>query len=121
MLLVSIRKGSKTVKHLWVIVMLVVAPAATADLMLQARQTVDIYGSSALSQRLADVDYQLTWQLTGQETEQGCLPAQVMVSLTAPLMIHSIGRIHQPGKTIGWRCLVMNVKYASGLCYQLTG
>lgn len=70
-------------KHLWAVLMLVVAPAATADLMLQARQTVDIYGSSALSQRLADVDYQLTWQLTGQETEQGCLPAQVMVSLTA--------------------------------------
>ncbi|MFP2768188.1 DUF922 domain-containing protein [Oceanisphaera sp. KMM 10153] len=62
---------------------LLLAMPATADMTLKARQTVDIYGSSALEPNLADVDYRLTWQLSGEQTEAGCLPSQVLVSLTA--------------------------------------
>ncbi|WP_232513288.1 DUF922 domain-containing protein [Zobellella denitrificans] len=63
--------------------MLLLAMPASAEMVLKARQTVDVYGSSALEPSLADVDYRMSWQLSGQEVEQGCLPAQVLVSLTA--------------------------------------
>jgi predicted secreted Zn-dependent protease len=63
--------------------MLLLAFPATAEMTLKARQTVDVYGSSALEPSLADVDYRLSWQLTGEQSEQGCRPAQVLVSLTA--------------------------------------
>ncbi|PPL17775.1 hypothetical protein UN63_03800 [Oceanisphaera arctica] len=56
---------------------------AAADMTLKARQTVDIYGSSAQEPILADVDYRLSWQLSGEQTEAGCLPSQVEVLLIA--------------------------------------
>ncbi len=50
---------------------------------LKARQTVDVYGSAALQPSLADVDYRMSWQLSGEQYEAGCVPSQVLVSLTA--------------------------------------
>ncbi|ART81063.1 hypothetical protein CBP12_02120 [Oceanisphaera avium] len=58
-------------------------PAWANNMVLKARQTVDIYGSSALEPNLADVDYRLSWQLSGLHTDAGCRPSQVVVSLTA--------------------------------------
>ncbi|WP_319783847.1 DUF922 domain-containing protein [Oceanisphaera sp. IT1-181] len=67
----------------WGLILLLALPAWANNMVLKARQTVDIYGSSALEPSLADVDYRLSWQLSGQHTEKGCLPSQVLVSLTA--------------------------------------
>lgn len=65
------------------LILLLAMPVVANEMVLKARQTVDIYGSSALEPNLADVDYRLSWQLSGQQIEAGCLPSQVLVSLTA--------------------------------------
>ncbi|GGB46984.1 hypothetical protein GCM10011502_20400 [Oceanisphaera marina] len=65
------------------LIVLLAMPAMANEMVLKARQTVDIYGSSALVPSLADVDYRLSWQLSGEQTEAGCQPSQVLVSLTA--------------------------------------
>ncbi|MGO5000129.1 DUF922 domain-containing protein [Oceanisphaera sp. W20_SRM_FM3] len=65
------------------LILLLALPAWANHLVLQERQTVDIYGSGALEPGLADVDYRLSWQLSGQRSSAGCSPAQVLVSLTA--------------------------------------
>lgn len=65
------------------LVLLLAMPVSANEMILKARQTVDIYGSSALEPNLADVDYQLSWQLSGQQTDTGCQPSHVLVSLTA--------------------------------------
>ena len=67
----------------WGLILLLAPPAWANNMVLNARQTVDIYGSSALESSLADVDYRLSWQLAGQRTSAGCSPSQVLVSLTA--------------------------------------
>ncbi|MDP5291412.1 DUF922 domain-containing protein [Oceanimonas sp. CHS3-5] len=59
------------------------AMPAFGAMELKARQTVDVYGSSALQPNLADVDYRMSWQLSGELVEDGCVPSQVLVSLTA--------------------------------------
>jgi predicted secreted Zn-dependent protease len=71
------------VKSVCYALLLLLALPLKAEMELKARQTVDIYGSSALEPSLADVDYRLSWQLSGQQGEAGCLPAQVLVSMTA--------------------------------------
>ncbi|MBO1518570.1 DUF922 domain-containing protein [Oceanisphaera sp. DM8] len=58
-------------------------PTLANEMVLKARQTVDIYGSSTLEPNLADVDYQLSWKLSGVYTEAGCRPSHVQVSLSA--------------------------------------
>lgn len=68
---------------LWALILLVAVPAWANNMVLKARQTVDIYGSSALEPNLADVDYRMSWQLSGLHTDAGCRPSQVVVSLTA--------------------------------------
>ena len=65
------------------LILLLALPTWANDMVLKARQTVDIYGSSALEPNLADVDYRLSWQLSGLHSEAGCRPSQVLVSLTA--------------------------------------
>ena len=70
-------------KQICCALMLLLAMPAAAEMVLKARQTVDIYGSSALEPSLADVDYRMSWQLSGQHTDYGCRPGQVVVSLTA--------------------------------------
>ena len=65
------------------LILLLAQPASANIMVLNARQTVDIYGSSALESSLAEVDYRLSWQLSGQRTSTGCSPGQVLVSLTA--------------------------------------
>ena len=73
-----------TVKPLfWGLIFLLAHPAWANNMVLNARQTVDIYGSSALESSLADVDYRMSWQLSGQRSSAGCSPSQVLVSLTA--------------------------------------
>ncbi|WP_245879531.1 DUF922 domain-containing protein [Zobellella endophytica] len=70
-------------KRVYCALLLMLSASAHAEMTLKARQTVDVYGSSALQPSLADVDYRLSWQLSGQQHDSGCLPAQVLVSLTA--------------------------------------
>lgn len=71
-------------KPLWCsLIFLLALPTWANNMVLNARQTVDIYGSSALESNLADVDYRLSWQLSGQRSSAGCAPSQVLVSLTA--------------------------------------
>ncbi|MGO1247360.1 MAG: DUF922 domain-containing protein [Oceanisphaera sp.] len=67
----------------YALILLLAMPALANEMVLKARQTVDIYGSSTLDPRLADVDYQLSWKLSGVHTDDGCRPSQVQVSLTA--------------------------------------
>lgn len=71
----------KSLFYAWML--LLALPTFANEMVLKARQTVDIYGSSALQPELADVDYRLSWQLSGLHTDAGCLPSQVLVSLTA--------------------------------------
>lgn len=59
------------------------ATPAFGAMELKARQTVDVYGSTALEPSLADVDYRMSWQLSGEQGQAGCAPARVLVSLTA--------------------------------------
>ncbi|MFH7587229.1 DUF922 domain-containing protein [Oceanimonas smirnovii] len=71
------------VKVIFVALLTMLALPVSAAMELKARQTVDVYGSAALQPSLADVDYRMSWQLSGEQLEQGCVPSQVLVSLTA--------------------------------------